>query len=136
LTLDTRIIDKCNTANRQVNPSELVCRGSSPDYHNRSCRYTALTHRDVVNLDELARLRSAWVDLLNRYNWDWFATLTFRDLPKSFTAVNRVKKWLTAIQRDEKRLIGYFMATEWFKTQECLHFHRGNYALLKGVSLG
>jgi len=37
-------------------------------------------------------LRLAWVDLLNRYNWDWFVTLTFRDLPKSFTAVNWVKK--------------------------------------------
>ncbi|MBA7704501.1 hypothetical protein ES703_113313 [subsurface metagenome] len=68
-------------------------------------------------------LRLAWVDLLNRYNWDWFATLTFRDLPKSFTAVNRVKKWLMAIQKDEKRAIGYFMATEWFKTRECPHFH-------------
>lgn len=68
-------------------------------------------------------LRLAWVDLLNRYNWDWFATLTFRDLPKSFAAVNQVKKWLTAIQKDEKRAIGYFMATEWFKTRECPHFH-------------
>lgn len=68
-------------------------------------------------------LRLAWVDLLNRYNWDWFATLTFRDLPKSYTAVNRVKKWLVAIQKDEKRPLGYFMATEWFKTRECPHFH-------------
>ena len=68
-------------------------------------------------------LRLAWVDLLNRYNWDWFTTLTFRDLPKSFTAVNRVKRWLTAIQKDEKRAIGYFMATEWFKTRRCPHFH-------------
>ena len=68
-------------------------------------------------------LRLAWVDLLNRYNWDWFATLTFRDLPKSYTAVNRVKKWLAAIQKDEKRPLGYFMATEWFKTRECPHFH-------------
>ena len=47
-------------------------------------------------------LRLAWVDLLNRYDWDWFVTLTFRDLPKSFTAVNWVKKWLTVIQEDEK----------------------------------
>jgi len=28
-----------------------------------------------------------------------------------------------AIQKDEKRAIGYFMATEWFKTRECPHFH-------------
>ena len=31
-------------------------------------------------------LRLAWVDLLNRYNWDWFATLTFKDLPKTYMA--------------------------------------------------
>lgn len=68
-------------------------------------------------------LRLAWVDLLNRYNWDWFATLTFRDLPKSYTAVNRTKKWLTAIKKQEKRPISYFMCIEWTKVQIRPHTH-------------
>lgn len=68
-------------------------------------------------------LRLAWVDLLSRYNWDWFATLTFRDLPKSYTAINRTKKWLTAIKKQEKRSISYFMCMEWTKVQNRPHTH-------------
>jgi len=87
LTQDARIIDKCNTSSRQVNP-----------------------------------LRLAWVDLLNRYNWDWFATLTFKDLPKTYTAHNRVKRWLNILEREEKRKIGYYKAME-FTRQGVPHFH-------------
>lgn len=68
-------------------------------------------------------LRLAWVDLLNRYDWDWFATLTFRDLPKTYTAINRTKKWLTAIKKQEKRSISYFMCMEWTKVQNRPHTH-------------
>ena len=88
MTPNARIIDKCNTFNRQVNP-----------------------------------LRLAWVDLLNRYNWDWFATLTFRDLPKTYTAINRTKKWLIVIKKEEKRHIPYFMCLEWTRLQNRPHIH-------------
>jgi len=63
--------------------------------HEQYCQYN-------TRLTEINPLRLAWVNLLSRYEWTWFTTLTFRDLPKSFTAVNRVKKWLTVIQEDEK----------------------------------
>jgi len=67
-------------------------------------------------------LRLAWVDLLNRYNWDWFATLTFKGLPKTYTAHNRVNRWLNTLQRQEKRKIGYYKGME-FTRQGVPHFH-------------
>lgn len=81
-------------------------------------------YKDTLNSREVnPLLRQAWVNLLNRYEWTWFTTLTFRDLPKSYTAINRVNRWLTAIKNQEKRAIGYYMVTEWFKTQKCPHMH-------------
>ncbi len=68
-------------------------------------------------------LRQAWVDLLKRYEWTWFTTLTFRDLPKTYTAINRTKKWLTAIKKTERRPLSYFMCMEWTKVQNRPHTH-------------
>lgn len=78
-------------------------------------------------------LRGGWIETLNRYKWDWFATLTPRDLPKSYTMLNRFKKWIQAIQQEEERLVGYYMVTEWFKSRKTYHLHAlmGN---LQGVS--
>ena len=68
-------------------------------------------------------LRQAWVDLLDRYEWSWFATLTFRDLPKTYTAINRTKKWLKAIKKAEHRPLSYFMCMEWTRIQNRPHAH-------------
>ncbi|MBA7706091.1 hypothetical protein ES703_114937 [subsurface metagenome] len=68
-------------------------------------------------------IRQAWVDLLDRYEWSWFTTLTFRDLPKSYTAINRAKKWLTSLKKEEKRSVPYFLALEWTKIQNKPHLH-------------
>ena len=67
-------------------------------------------------------LRIAWVNLLNRYKWDWFATLTFRDLPKTYTAHNRVNRWLNTLERQEKRNIVYYKGME-FTRLGVPHFH-------------
>jgi len=68
-------------------------------------------------------LREGWIHLLDRYRWTWFTTLTFRDLPKTYTAINRTKKWLRAIEKDEKIDIGYYLCLEWTKTQNRPHTH-------------
>lgn len=68
-------------------------------------------------------LRQGWVDLLNRYEWTWFATLTWRSLPKSYTALNQTKKWLRAIEKGEKIDIGYFLCLEYTKLQNRPHTH-------------
>lgn len=67
-------------------------------------------------------LRQAWVDLLNQYNWDWFATLTFRSPPTTYTANNRLRRWINTIQREEKRNIGYYKGME-FTRSGVPHFH-------------
>lgn len=68
-------------------------------------------------------LRQAWVDLLDRYEWSWFTTLTWRSLPKTYTCLNQTKKWLTAIKKQEKRCIPYFMCLEWTRLQNRPHTH-------------
>ena len=68
------------------------------------------------------RLRDSWVTFLNRYNWDWFATLTFKDLPKTYTAHNRLNRWLNTVERQEKRKIGYYKGMEFTKLG-VPHFH-------------
>lgn len=67
-------------------------------------------------------LRQGWCKLLDYYRWTWFTTLTFRDFPKTYTAINRAKRFLTAIQRKEKREIGYYIAMEYTQLG-CPHFH-------------
>lgn len=67
-------------------------------------------------------LRESWVDFLNRFNWDWFATLTFKGLPKTYTAKNKVVHWLRTIEKQEKRNIGYYKAMEFTKSG-IPHFH-------------
>lgn len=67
-------------------------------------------------------LRQGYLNLLNRYNWDWFVTLTFRDLPRTYTAINRANRWLIYLQCKEKRKIGYYIAME-FTKQGTPHFH-------------
>ena len=68
-------------------------------------------------------LRQGWVDLLNRYQWTWFTTLTWRSLPKTYTAIHQTKKWIKAIEKDEKIDIGYFLCLEWTKLQNRPHTH-------------
>lgn len=67
-------------------------------------------------------LRKAWVDLLNRYNWDWFVTLTFRSPPATYTANNRLRRWIKAIEEQEKRKVGYYKGME-FTRSGVAHFH-------------
>lgn len=67
-------------------------------------------------------LREGWVAFLNQYNWDWFTTLTFRSPPTTYTANNRLRRWLNTIQREEKRNIGYYKGME-FTRSGVPHFH-------------
>jgi len=69
-----------------------------------------------------ARIRQEWTIFLNSFNWDWFATLTFKNPPKTYTAINQVKRWLRALQREEKRKIGYYLCMELTKAG-VPHFH-------------
>lgn len=76
----------------------------------------------TTSYNQVKSLRNTWVSLLNRYNWDWFVTLTFKDLPTTYTAHNRLRRWLVTLARQEKRRIGYYMAMEFTKVG-VPHFH-------------
>ena len=93
---------------RESNEKALNRKGSKPLKEETLTHKNGTVSKYITSDRQVNPLRLAWVNLLSRYEWTWFTTLTFRDLPKSFTAVNRVKKWLAAIQKDEKRPLGYF----------------------------
>lgn len=76
----------------------------------------------TTSYNQVKFLRNAWVSLLNRYNWDWFATLTFEELPSTYTAHNKLKRWLSALEKQEKRKIGYYKVME-FTRLGVPHFH-------------
>lgn len=76
----------------------------------------------TTSYNQVKSLRNTWVSFLNRYNWDWFATLTFKDFPGTYTAHNKLKRWLKAIEGQEKRKIGYYKAME-FTRAGVPHFH-------------
>lgn len=67
-------------------------------------------------------LRQGWCKLLDFYKWTYFVTLTFKDFPKTYTSINRAKRFLTVIERKEKRKIAYYIAME-FTRLGCPHFH-------------
>lgn len=45
------------------------------------------------------RLRDCWAELLNRWLWDWFATLTFRDDPHPEKADKLFRVWVSKLNR-------------------------------------
>lgn len=59
---------------------------------------------------------------MSRYRFTWFTTLTFRDSPRTYTAINRAKQFLRAIEREERLKIGYYIAMELTKLG-VPHFH-------------
>ena len=84
---------------------------------NRISQVKCITKNLYVN-----PLRQGWCKLLDYYKWTYFVTLTFKDFPKTYTAINRAKQFLRAIERKEKREIGYYIAMELTKLG-CPHFH-------------
>lgn len=79
-------------------------------------------------------LREALVSFLGEFKWDWYVTLTFENVSKTFTAWNNVNRWLENLQKGEKRRIGYYIVME-LTEQGAPHLHllMGN---LSGVRTG
>lgn len=49
-------------------------------------------------------------------------TLTFKDFPKTYTAINRVRRFLRYVEATVKHKIAYYIAMEYTKLG-CPHFH-------------
>lgn len=67
-------------------------------------------------------LRCNWSKLLDYYKWTYFLTLTFKDIPKSYTAINRAKQFLSYVERTVKHKIAYYVCME-FTRAGTPHFH-------------
>lgn len=52
----------------------------------------------------------------------WFTTFTFRDSPRTYTAINRARKFIRAIEREEGLKIGYYLCME-LNRLGAAHFH-------------
>jgi hypothetical protein len=77
-----------------------------------------------------AILPRAWAQLLGRWPWDWFITLTFKDPVHPEQARKYFDRWLTRLDL-ERRLLGFFDQVDglvWARGIErqqrgVLHFH-------------
>lgn len=68
-------------------------------------------------------LREASVNLVSRFDWNWLATLTFKDLPKSYTPQSKLNRWSDILQGQEGRKMTYYIARVWIlHAKECLIF--------------
>lgn len=83
---------------------------------NRSSYYSSL------GIYGVNRLRESWLNLLSLHNWDWFAPLTFKDLPKLHTPQSKANYWPNILQRQERRKIAYHIRTWSFHAKECFIF--------------
>lgn len=68
-------------------------------------------------------VKLGWIKFLSRYEWTWFVSLSFRDLPKTYTAINRAKKWIRDIEKVHKRYVPYYLCLEFTKRLNYPHIH-------------
>ena len=103
-----------------MNKYTQFCRQVNP---LREQRVTLLSCLRVYLNSKIHPVRLGWIKLLSRYEWTWFASLGFRDLPKTYTAINRAKKWIRSIEKAEKRHIPYYLCLEFTKRLGIPHLH-------------
>lgn len=84
-------------------------------------RYEYITNLADVKMNR--QLRDGMSAFLSRYPWSWFATLTFEEELRSFTARHRLENWLTTIERRLHRVIPVFVAEEFLDTRWTPHYH-------------
>ncbi len=60
---------------------------------------------------------------INRYHWDWYAVLTFRDSISTRTAWKKFNDWRIEIKKHSRNRIDYFMAIELDKWRGQPHLH-------------
>ena len=68
-------------------------------------------------------LRDTWSEWLNRYDWEWWCTFTFRDNVTAKTANRKWYKWLRMAENELADSPGYFRVTEMQTGRQVLHFH-------------
>lgn len=78
----------------------------------------------------MSELRDAYTELLSRYRWQWFCTLTFRTPPHPEAARKKFRFWVSQINRQlygrtwykKKKSVYWALALEYHKSG-VIHFH-------------
>ncbi len=72
----------------------------------------------------ISSLTDAWVELLSRYRWCWFGTLTFRGYPPLRKAHRLFHAWITELRdEDGAKDFHWFRVTERGAYGDNIHFH-------------
>ena len=84
----------------------------------------------------VVRVRDAWIELLSRLEWEWFATLTFREHTHPESADKRFRVWVSELNRQaygvrwsKRKVMATWVRALEYQLRGVLHFH----ALLRGV---
>jgi len=80
--------------------------------------------------DSVGSVRRAWVEMLSRFEWDWFVTLTFKNEIHPEAADKRFRVWLDQVNRplygrrwrERGQGVYWAKALEWQK-RNVIHFH-------------
>jgi hypothetical protein len=64
-----------------------------------------------------------WGDFLSQFSWDWYATWTFADDVKTFTAHNRLARWLRDLEKAAGSPIAWFRGDEYGERFGKFHMH-------------
>jgi len=72
---------------------------------------------------EVKSLKETWSEWLNRYNWDWYVTLTFRHPVSAKVAHHLWCKWIRALEKQLDDGVGYFRVSEIQRGRQILHYH-------------
>ena len=107
----------------------MGCEGSGAT----SCRDAAAM---VEARSRVERVRDGWIELLSRLEWEWFATLTFREHTHPESAEKRFRMWVSELNRQaygvrwaKRRVMATWVRALEYQLRGVLHFH----ALLRGV---
>ena len=90
----------------------------------------------AVVSSQAERVRDAWIELLSRWEWEWFATLTFREHTHPESAEKRFRMWVSELNRQvygvrwsKRKASATWVRASEYQQRGVLHFH----ALLRGV---
>jgi hypothetical protein len=78
------------------------------------------------------QLREAWGQFLSQFQWDWFVSLTFREVIPTFRAYRMAGRLLRDLERDAGAPVYWFRADEYGERFGRFHMHLlvGNVASL------
>ena len=87
-------------------------------------RRSVLYGRGVVVGGSRKKITDAWGKWLDmNWEWEWYVTLTFRDVVGVRRAENLFQKWLKELEKRSGNDVQYVRCTEWQRYRGVPHYH-------------